>query len=192
MSSSLRCRTRPCRLSRSSPPICLMRPLPSCRRPPAPSRPRRSRPKRFSMPMPAAICRAAKPQSSGQSFPLYRDAEVVGAPEADEDHPDEMSYVPFDIAGLMSEVRSPTATLSPASPSRAKGPCYLFEDMSGPSRRPSAPPQAMRTRGSPELQRHAVRSVYAELQPPAPEADTACPGRPLALATLQSGRHARA
>ena len=36
-------------------------------------------------------------------FPLYQDAEVVGAPEADDDHPDELSYVPFEVASLMTE-----------------------------------------------------------------------------------------
>jgi hypothetical protein len=33
--------------------------------------------------------------SPPEQFPLYQDAEVVGAPEADDDHPDELSYVPF-------------------------------------------------------------------------------------------------
>jgi hypothetical protein len=37
------------------------------------------------------------------TLPLYRDAEVVSGPEVDEDHPEEMSYVPFEIAGLMTD-----------------------------------------------------------------------------------------
>ena len=36
-------------------------------------------------------------------LPVYRDAEVVGAPEVDDDHAEEESYVPFEIAGLMTD-----------------------------------------------------------------------------------------
>ena len=39
-----------------------------------------------------------KPALGEHSLPVYRSAEVVGAPEVDEDHPEETSYVPFAIA----------------------------------------------------------------------------------------------
>ena len=55
-----------------------------------------------------------KPAShlSDENFPLYRSAEVVGAPEVDEEHPEELSYVPFEIASLMTDV---SVTYNPAA-----------------------------------------------------------------------------
>jgi hypothetical protein len=66
-------------------------------------------------------------------FPLYQDAEVVGAPEADDDHPDELSYVPFEVASLMTE-RSITynANIGALTAPEQKDISYLFEDMDRP------------------------------------------------------------
>jgi uncharacterized protein YcbK (DUF882 family) len=114
---------------------------------------------------------APKPEADDRaSFPLYENAEVVGAPEADDDHPDEENYVPFEIAGLMSDV-SVTYNRAAASLSRPeqRDLSYLFEDMDHPvaaTFRPSSGYQglafAQRFSGS------AIRSFYAELASPAP------------------------
>jgi hypothetical protein len=114
---------------------------------------------------------APKPEVDDRAhFPLYQRTEVVGAPEADEDHPDELNYVPFEIAGLMSDV-SVTYNRAAASLSRPeqRDLSYLFEDMNRPvaaTFRPASGYQglafAQRFSGT------AVRSFYAELAPPTP------------------------
>jgi len=103
-------------------------------------------------------------------LPLYRSAEVVGAPEVDDDHPDELSYVPFETASLMTDIsvtynRSITAMIHPEQ----KNIDYLFDDMDRPvalSFRAS-----FGYRGLVAAQRFsggAVRSLYADLEAPAP------------------------
>ena len=66
--------------------------------------------------------------------PTYRDAEVVGAPEADDHHPDETNYAAFEVASLMTD--------SSVAFSRAVAPLThpdqtnlddLFEDMNKPN-----------------------------------------------------------
>jgi uncharacterized protein YcbK (DUF882 family) len=102
--------------------------------------------------------------------PLYRSAEVVGAPEVDDDHPDELSYVPFETASLMTDIsvtynRSITAMIHPEQ----KNLDYLFDDMDRPialSFRASSG-----YRGLAAAQRFsggAVRSLYADPEAPAP------------------------
>ena len=49
------------------------------------------------MSLPGFGHKAAKPVAA--PLPEYQDAEVVSAPEADDDHPDALAYVPFEIAG---------------------------------------------------------------------------------------------
>ena len=106
--------------------------------------------------------------SSG--FPLYQSADVVSAPEADDDHPDELSYVPFEIASLMSDdsvARSREA--ADLSPPEQNDTAYLFEDMDRPvaaSFRPrsSFNGLAMAQRFSGE----AIRNLYAEIGPKGP------------------------
>ena len=103
-SSSLRSRTSRSRRKRCSPLTCLMR-----LSPPLVASAPQSRPRRCPSAS-ARLCqcrrRSAESEAAIESpnFPLYQSAEVVGAPEADEDHPDETSYVPFEIAGLMSDI----------------------------------------------------------------------------------------
>ena len=48
-------------------------------------------------------CRASARQARTGAVARLSDAEVVGAPEVDDDHPEELSYVPFEIAGLMTD-----------------------------------------------------------------------------------------
>lgn len=103
-------------------------------------------------------------------LPRYRSAEVVGAPEVDDDHPDELSYVPFETASLMTDIsvtynRSITAMIHPEQ----KNLDYLFDDMDRPvalSFRASSG-----YRGLAAAQRFsgaAVRSLYADVEAPAP------------------------
>jgi len=106
-------------------------------------------------------------QLDAGSFPLYRRAEVVGAPEVDDDHPEGLSYGPFEIASLMADV-SVSYNHSLTHPEqRSLG--YLFDDMDRPLalsfRKHSA------SQGLTDAQRfsgHAVRSLYAEAETPSP------------------------
>ena len=108
--------------------------------------------------------------SSGSRFPLYESADVVGAPEADDDHPDELSYVPFEIASLMTDASvAHDRAAADLSPPEQDDLSYLFEDMERPiaaSFRPRS-----RFQGLAAAQRFtgdAVRNVYAEIGPAGP------------------------
>ena len=103
-------------------------------------------------------------------FPLYQDAEVVGAPEADDDHPDELSYVPFEVASLMTE-RSITynANIGTLTAPEQNDIAYLFEYMDRPlalNLRPSSGYQGLAAAQS--FSGQAVKSFYAELEAPGP------------------------
>jgi uncharacterized protein YcbK (DUF882 family) len=101
-------------------------------------------------------------------FPLYESAEVVGAPEADDDHPEELSYVPFEIAGLMSDVsvtynRAAASLTAPEQHDLS----YLFEDMDRPMASTFRVTSGYRGLASAQtFSGNAVRSFYAELEPP--------------------------
>jgi len=104
------------------------------------------------------------------NFPLYQRAEVVGAPEADDDHPEELSYVPFEIASLMTDVsvtrNHAAATLTPPE---QKSLSYLFEDMDHPLATTFRANSGYRGLAAAQsFTGQAVRNVYAELQPPQP------------------------
>jgi hypothetical protein len=113
-----------------------------------------------------------KPAShlSDENFPLYRSAEVVGAPEVDEEHPEELSYVPFEIASLMTDV---SVTYNPAAatltPPEQRNLSYLFEDMDRPLASTFRTTSGYRGLAAAQsFTGHAVRSVYAELAPQQP------------------------
>lgn len=133
--------------------------------PPLPSK------KRFSFASMGGEPAPAPPSLSRGSFPLYQSAEVVTAPEVDDDHPEELSYVPFEIASLMTD-RSVTysRTLAPLTHPEQKSTDYLFEDMTRPvalSFRPSSGYEGLAA--AQRFSGHAVRSIYAEAEtPPAP------------------------
>jgi hypothetical protein len=122
----------------------------------------------MSLPLPGFGHAAPKEQAP---LPVYQDAEVVGAPEADDDHPEELSYVPFEIAGLMTDASvTYSRTVAPLTHPEQDNLDYLFEDMDQPTsftlRRSSG------YAGLASAQRfsgHAVRNLYAEMEtPPAP------------------------
>ncbi|MGD9501130.1 MAG: DUF882 domain-containing protein [Methyloceanibacter sp.] len=112
--------------------------------------------------------RASAPEAS--PLPTYEDAEVVGAPEADDDHPDQLSYAPFEIAGLMTDASvTYSRALAPLSHPEQESIDYLFEDMDQPT--------AFKLRGGSGYQGlaaaqrfsgHAVKALYAEAETPAP------------------------
>ena len=74
------------------------------------------------------------PESRTPALPSYERTQVVGAPEVDDDHPDELSYVPFDTAELMTDTsvaRNPE--IAPLSHPEQRDLGYLFEDMDRPT-----------------------------------------------------------
>jgi uncharacterized protein YcbK (DUF882 family) len=112
-----------------------------------------------------------KPKSgTAGSFPLYHDTEVVSAPAVDDDHPEEMSYVPFEIASLMTEGSvAYSTTVAPLIHPEQENLDYIFDDMDGPAaftlRKSSGYTglaSAQRFSGD------AVKSLYAEMEPAKP------------------------
>ena len=95
---------------------------------------------------------------------------MVGAPEVDEDHPEETSYVPFAIAGLMSNTSiTYNHLVAHLIHPEQKDLSYLFENMDRPlaaTFRKSSGYQGLAAAQT--FSGRAVRSVYAELAPPAP------------------------
>jgi uncharacterized protein YcbK (DUF882 family) len=136
---------------------------------PAPAAPLPS-PKRFAYASVGGGFSAPDMLPHGQGFPLYESAEVVGAPEVDEDHPDELSYVPFEVASLMTDasVAYNNAAAEITHPEQ-EDLSYLFEDMDQPFAARFRP--ASSYRGLAAAQKFvgpAVRSLEAELAPPKP------------------------
>ncbi len=113
-----------------------------------------------------------RPKAAPEPAPLpaYRDAEVVGAPEADDDHPDELSYVPFDIGGLMTD-RSVaySRTVAPLTPPDQTALDYLFEDMDQPTALTLRKSSGYRgLAAAQQFSGQAVHSFYAEMDPGKP------------------------
>jgi uncharacterized protein YcbK (DUF882 family) len=111
-----------------------------------------------------------KPALGDHSFPLYQSAEVVSAPEVDEDHPEETSYVPFAIAGLMSNISiTYNHLVAHLTHPEQKNLAYLFENMDRPLAGTFRKTSTYRGLAAAQtFSGAAVRSVYAELAPPAP------------------------
>jgi uncharacterized protein YcbK (DUF882 family) len=109
-------------------------------------------------------------EQSEQSFPLFRSAEVVSAPEVDDDHPEESSYVPFEIAGLMTSTSiTYNHLVAHLIRPEQKNLSYLFEGMDHPlaaTFRKTSGYQGLAAAQT--FSGRAVRSVYAELAPSAP------------------------
>jgi uncharacterized protein YcbK (DUF882 family) len=124
----------------------------------------------MSLPLPGLLHRAPK---AAAPLPAYQDAKVVSAPEADDDHPDALSYVPFEIAGLMTDASvTYSRTVAPLSHPEQGNLDYLFEDMDQPTsltlRKSSG---YVSLAAAQRFSGHAVRSIYAELEP-VPQAPT--------------------
>ncbi len=110
------------------------------------------------------------PKPAAAPLPSYSDAEVVGAPEADEDHPDALSYVPFEIAGLMTDASvTYSRTVAPLVHPAQDNIDYVFEDMDQPTsftfRKNSG---YVGLAAAQTFSGHAVRNFYAEMEPEVP------------------------
>jgi uncharacterized protein YcbK (DUF882 family) len=112
----------------------------------------------------------SKPALGAPKAPLYQSAEVVSAPEVDEDHPEEESYVPFAIAGLMSNISiTYNHLVAHLTHPEQKNLSYLFENMDRPLAGTFRKTSTYRGLAAAQtFSGAAVRSVYAELAPPAP------------------------
>ena len=126
------------------------------------------------------------PKPAGAPLPSYRDAEVVSAPEADDDHPDALAYVPFEIAGLMTDASvTYSRTVAPLSPPDQQNLDYLFDDMDQPTaltlRKSSG---YVSLAAAQRFSGQAIRSIYAEVQPQAAAPTSSRPEHPLALPAL--------
>jgi len=106
------------------------------------------------------------PKPERPAVPTYENARVVGAPEVDDDHPDELSYLPFETASLMTDTSiANNPEIAPLIHPEQSDLNYLFDDMD----RPTAF-QLRRTsgyRGLASAQKFsggAVRSLYAAVE----------------------------
>ena len=136
--------------------------------------------------MPSLPSFHAKPAPA--PLPVYRDAEVVGAPEVDDDHAEEESYVPFEIAGLMTDASvAYSRTVAPMTHPDQGAIDYLFEDMDHPTSltlRKSSGYAGLAA--AQRFQGQAVRSLYAGIEPAARQHAEATPAAP--AATLIAAR----
>ncbi|HSD91648.1 MAG TPA: DUF882 domain-containing protein [Methyloceanibacter sp.] len=102
--------------------------------------------------------------------PAYQDAEVVSAPEADDDHPEALSYMPFDVAGLMIDSSvAYSRTVAPLTHPEQESLDHLFEDMDRPTsftfRKGSG---YVSLAAAQRFSGDAVKSLYAEYEPAKP------------------------
>jgi len=101
--------------------------------------------------------------------PTYRDAVVAEPPEVDDDHREQLSYVPFEVADLMTDNSlAYSRTLAPLVHPEQRNIDYMFENMDRPTgftfRRNKA------YQGLAAVQQfsgQAVKSLYAEMEAPA-------------------------
>src|SRR5665811_1677270 len=74
------------------------------------------------------------PKPERRAVPTYENARVVGAPEVDDDHPDALSYVPFETANLMTDTSiANNPEIAPLIHPEQRDLDYLFEDMDRPT-----------------------------------------------------------
>ena len=102
--------------------------------------------------------------------PTVEDAVVVGAPEADDDHSEELSYVPFEVADLMTDTSlAYSRTVAPLVHPEQDNIDYMFANMDRPTNftfRQNKSYQGLAT--IQQFSGQAVKSLYAEMEPPAP------------------------
>ncbi len=110
----------------------------------------------------------AEPVPAG--IPVYENATVVTAPEVDDDHPDALSYMPFDTAHLMTETSLAHSTdITPLVHPEQHDLNYLFDDMDRATTFSFRKGSGYRDLASAqEFSGPAVKSLYAEAHKPAP------------------------
>lgn len=110
------------------------------------------------------------PAVASPSVPSYESAQVVGAPEVDDDHPDELSYVPFETASLMTDTSvARSADIAPLTHPEQDDLDYLMGDMERPTAlhfRRSSGYRGLATAQA--FSGGAVKSLYAEMDKPGP------------------------
>jgi uncharacterized protein YcbK (DUF882 family) len=109
------------------------------------------------------------PKPETEPLPSYQAAEVVSGPEADADHPEELSYVPFEIAGLMTDASiAYSRTVAPLTHPAQDSLEYIFDEMSRPTaltlRKSSG---YVSLAAAQTFSGHAIRNLYAEIEPQA-------------------------
>jgi uncharacterized protein YcbK (DUF882 family) len=107
-----------------------------------------------------------EPNASKQpALPRYESAAVVGAPEADDDHPDETNYAPFEIASLMTDASVAfSRTVAPLTHPDQANLDYLFDDMNRPTAftlRKSSGYAGLAA--AQQFSGHAVKSLYSNI-----------------------------
>jgi uncharacterized protein YcbK (DUF882 family) len=110
------------------------------------------------------------PRDDQPAVPTYESAEVVGAPEVDDDHPDELSYAPLDTASLMTDRSiSYSHTVAPLVHPDQQNLDYMFEDMDRPTAFELRASSGYRGLASvQQFSGPAVHNLYAEMEAPAP------------------------
>ncbi|MGH6865768.1 MAG: DUF882 domain-containing protein [Methyloceanibacter sp.] len=113
----------------------------------------------FNFPRPRLLPKADAP-------PPYESADFVGAPEVDDDHPDELSYVPFETASLMTDSSvTYSHTIAPLVHPEQQDLKYLLGYMDQPlafTLRPSSGYSSLAA--AQQFSGAAVKSLYAEME----------------------------
>lgn len=131
---------------------------------PAPVQPSLPPQKRFIYASLGGAPTGFKSATNPAQLPLARNPEAINAPELGDNRPAELSYAPFAVASLMTDVsvtysQGFAAMVQPEQ----KNLDYLFEDMDHPvalSLRPSSDYRGLAAAQT--FSGHAVRSIYAE------------------------------
>ncbi len=128
----------------------------------------KSGPKPFAFASAGGAPSFVKPELKAESFPLYEDAGDTGAPEVEEDHSDELSYIPFEIADLMSDTSvSYSREAAELTHPEQKSVAYLFEDMDRPTALTLRPTSGYTGLASAQtFSGEAVRNLYANAAKP--------------------------
>jgi uncharacterized protein YcbK (DUF882 family) len=125
----------------------------------------------FKFPRPSLLPAAEQAQVPAYgSAPTYQSAKVVGAPEFDDDHPDELSYTPFETASLMTdESLAFSRTVAPLTHPEQRNIDYLFKDMDRPTGFKLRRSSGYRNLASVQkFSGKAVRSLYAAMKDSGP------------------------
>ncbi len=125
----------------------------------------------FSLPQaPRLLPQPHQAKVPSYEAPTYENAQVVGAPEMDDDHPDELSYVPFETASLMTDTSvARSQTITPLVHPEQGNLDYMFEDMDRPTDFKLRASSGYRGLASAQkFSGDAVKSLYAEMEAPAP------------------------
>lgn len=119
----------------------------------------------FKFPRPSLL-----PAAEQAPVPAYHSAKVVGAPEVDDDHPDELSYTPFETASLMTDTSvAHSRTVAPLTHPEQENIDYLFKGMDRPTDLKLRRTSGYRNLASAQqFSGKAVRSLYAAMEDSGP------------------------